>query len=161
MQKHCIVGSLVIFLTVCSQYSGGTDILMGLNGSLYLQGYKMVTEQLKYQILKDAEQQDLLPTALINKYDVSLGWLMEILKSLLNDGLLALTEGKWLRITEKGKLSIAEEEDVPEDDRKTSYIEEFFTRSVTIGVNEPYLPSSITCMKIMEGARQKETSNKK
>jgi predicted transcriptional regulator len=121
----------------------------------------MVTEQLKYQILKDAEQQDLLPTALINKYDVSLGWLMEILKSLLNDGLLALTEGKWLRITEKGKLSIAEEEDVPEDDRKTSYIEEFFTRSVTIGVNEPYLPSSITCMKIMEGARQKETSNKK
>lgn len=161
MQKHCIVGSLVIFLTVCSQYSGGTDILMGLNGSLYLQGYKMVTEQLKYQILKDAEQQDLLPTALINKYDVSLGWLMEILKSLLNDGLLALTEGKWLRITEKGKLSIAEEEDVPEDDRKTSYIEEFFTRSVTIGVNEPYLRSSITCMKIMEGARQKETSNKK
>jgi predicted transcriptional regulator len=62
----------------------------------------MVTEQLKYQILKDAEQQDLLPTALINKYDVSLEWLMEILKSLLNDGFLALTEGKWLRITEKG-----------------------------------------------------------
>lgn len=136
--------------------------MMGLNENQYLQGYKMVTEQLKYQILKDAEQQDLLPTSLINKYDVSLEWLMEILKSLLNDGFLALTEGKWLRITEKGKQSIAEEEDVPEEDeRKTSYIEEFFTRSVTIGVNEPYLPSSITCMRIMEGARQKETSNKK
>jgi hypothetical protein len=65
-------------------------------------------------------------------------------------------------VYEKGKQSIAEEADVPEeDDIKTSYIEEFFTRSVTIGVNEPYLPSSITCMKIMEGARQKETSNKK
>ena len=120
----------------------------------------MVTDQLKYQILKDAEQQDLLPTALINKYDVSLEWLMEILKSLLNDGLLTLTEGKWLRITEKGKLSIAEEDITEvEEDRKTSYIEDFFTRNVTIGVNDPYLPSSITCMKIMEGARQKETSN--
>jgi len=126
--------------------------LMGPNDSRYLQGYKMVTEQLKYQILKDAEQQDLLPTALINKYDVSLEWLMGILKSLLNDGFLALTEGKWLRITEKGKQSIAEEDVPEEDDRKTSYIEDFFTRSVTIGVNEPYLPSSITCMKIMEGA---------
>ena len=135
--------------------------MTGLNDNRYLQGYKMVTDQLKYQILKDAEQQDLLPTALINKYDVSLEWLMEILKSLLNDGLLTLTEGKWLRITEKGKLSISEEEDITEveENRKTSYIEDFFTRNVTIGVNEPYLPSSITCMKIMEGARQKETSN--
>lgn len=134
--------------------------MTGLYDNQYLQGYKMVTDQLKYQILKDAEQQDLLPTALINKYDVSLEWLMEILKSLLNDGLLTLTEGKWLRITEKGKLSIAEEDITEvEEDRKTSYIEDFFTRNVTIGVNDPYLPSSITCMKIMEGARQKETSN--
>ena len=160
MLKLCIAGSLVIYPIVCSLYSGGTETLTGLNDNQYLQGYKMVTDQLKYQILKDAEQQDLLPTALINKYDVSLEWLMEILKSLLNDGLLTLTEGKWLRITEKGKQSIAEEEVVPEEDnRKASYIEEFFTRSVTIGVNEPYLPSSITCMKIMEGVRQKETSN--
>lgn len=135
--------------------------MTGLNDNQYLQGYKMVTDQLKYQILKDAEQQDLLPTALINKYDVSLEWLMEILKSLLNDGLLTLTEGKWLRITEKGKSNIAEEGVVAEveEERKTSYIEDFFTRNVTIGVNEPYLPSSMTCMKIMESERQKETSN--
>ena len=86
---------------------------------------------------------------------------MEILKSLLNDGLLTLTEGKWLRITEKGKSNIAEEDVVAEveEERKTSYVDDFFTRNVTIGVNEPYLPSSITCMKIMESERQKETSN--
>ena len=124
----------------------------------------MVIDRLKYQILKDAEQQDLLPTALINKYDISLEWLMEILKSLLNEGLLALTDGKWLRITEKGKMSLSKEpkeEETAEVDenKKSSFIEEFFTRNVTVGVNEPYLPSSITCMKIMEGVRQKETSN--
>lgn len=135
--------------------------MTGPNDNQYLQGYKMVTDQMKYQILKDAEQKDLLPTALINKYDVSLEWLMEMLKSLLNDGFLALTDGKWLRITEKGKSFIAEDEKVTEveEDRKTSYIEDFFNRNVTIGINEPYLPSSITCMKIMEGVRQKGTSN--
>lgn len=124
----------------------------------------MVIDQLKHQIMKDAEQQDLLPTALINKYDVSLEWLMEILKSLLNDGLLTLTDGKWLRITEKGKLDLSKDpkkEEAPDEDenKKTSFIEEFFTRNVTVGVNEPYLPSSITCLKIMESERQKETSN--
>lgn len=124
----------------------------------------MVTDKLKYQILKDAEQQDLLPTALINKYDVSLEWLMEILKSLLNEGLLALTDGKWLRITERGRQGLSKEskeEKAAEEDenKKMSFIKEFFTRNVTVGVNEPYLPSSITCMKIMESERQKETSN--
>lgn len=72
--------------------------------SQFLREYKMVIDKLKYQILKDAEQNDLLPTALISKYDVTLERLMDVLKSLLDEGCLALTEGKWLRITEKGML---------------------------------------------------------
>lgn len=131
--------------------------------SQFLREYKMVIDKLKYQILKDAEQNDLLPTALISKYDVTLERLMDVLKSLLDEGCLALTEGKWLRITEKGMLcSIKEIEDV----NKTiygnqNYLAEFFSRSGSIGVNEPYLPSSETCKKIMEGEKSKETRNEK
>lgn len=130
----------------------------------FLHGYKMVIEGLEYLILQDAAKEDLLPTALISKYDVTLERLMSVLRSLLNEGYLTLTEGKWLRITEKGKQSIKEkEEDVIRQigEWKSSYIDEFFSRSNTVEVNEPYLPSTEGIKKIMEGAGLKETSNEK
>lgn len=120
----------------------------------------MDINQLKYQILKDAEHQDLLPTTLINKYDVALDGLMEVLKSLLNDGSLVLSDKKWLRITEKGLLSLTEVEEIAEEEyERSSYFDEFFSRSNTVLVNEPCLPSLEGCKKIMEGESHKETSN--
>ncbi len=122
----------------------------------------MDINHLEYHILKDAEQGDLLPTALISKYDVTLDRLMDVLKSMLHEGYLILTDGKWLRITEKGEQCIVktEEEAADEiDNWKSSYIDEFFSRSSTIEVNEPYLPSAEACKIIMEGESKKETSN--
>lgn len=122
----------------------------------------MDIDNLKYQILKDAEQGDLLPTALISKYDVTLEKLMDVLKAMLREGYLKLTEGNWLSITEVGKQYIVktEEETADEIDKwKSSYIGEFFSRSSTVKVNEPYLPSTEACKKIMEGESQEETSN--
>jgi len=122
----------------------------------------MDIEGLEYLILQDAAKEDLLPTALISKYDVTLERLMNVLRSLLNDGYLKLTEGKWIRITEKGRQSVTkrEEEKVDEIDRwKLNYIEEFFSRNSTVQVNEPCLPSIEGLKKIMEGEEQKETSN--
>ena len=124
----------------------------------------MAIEGLEYQILKDATQEDLLPTAMISKYDVTLERLMYVLRSLLNEGYLALTDGKWIRITEKGRLSVREKEEaeIQElEDWKSSYMDEFFSRSNTVEVNEPYLPSTEGLKKIMEGAGLKETSNEK
>ena len=66
----------------------------------------MDIENLEYQILKDAEKEDLLPTALISKYDVTLERLMDVLKAMLREGFLKLTEGNWLSITEVGKQYI-------------------------------------------------------
>ena len=134
------------------------------NANQYLHVYKMDIEGLEYLILQDAAKEDLLPTALISKYDVTLERLMSVLRLLLNEGYLTLTEGKWLRITEKGKQGIKEKE---EDEIrqigewKSSYIDEFFSRSNTVEVNEPYLPSTEGLKKIMEGAGLKETSNEK
>ena len=122
----------------------------------------MDIENLEYQILKDAEQEDLLPTALISKYDVTLERLMDVLKAMLREGFLKLTEGNWLSITEVGKQYIlkVEEETAEEiDNWKSSYIDEFFSRSSTVEVNEPYLPSAGACKIIMEGECQEETSN--
>ena len=48
----------------------------------------MDINHLEYHILKDAEQGDLLPTALISKYDVTLDRLMDVLKSMLHEGYL-------------------------------------------------------------------------
>ena len=124
----------------------------------------MDIDSLEYQILKDAEQGDLLPTSLISKYDVTLDRLMDVLKSMLDEGYLILTDGKWLRITENGERCIikTEEETADEIDHwKSSYINDFFSRSSTVEVNEPYLPSSEACKRIMEGEGQGETSNKK
>ncbi len=124
----------------------------------------MDIEGLEYLILQDAVKEDLLPTALISKYDVTLERLMSVLRLLLNEGYLALTEGKWLRITEKGKQSIREKE---EDEIrqiaewKSSYLEEFFSRGNTVEINDPYLPSADGLKNIMEGEGQKETSNEK
>ncbi len=122
----------------------------------------MDIDNLNYQILKDAEQGDLLPTALISKYDVTLERLMDVLKAMLREGYLELTEGNWLSITEVGKQYIVktEEKTADEIDKwKSSYIGEFFSRSSTVEVNEPYLPSTEACKKIMEGESQEETSN--
>lgn len=122
----------------------------------------MDIENLEYQILKDAEKEDLLPTALISKYDVTLERLMDVLKAMLREGFLKLTEGNWLSITEVGKQYIlkVEEETAEEiDNWKSSYIDEFFSRSSTVEVNEPYLPSADACKKIMEGESKEETSN--
>jgi len=122
----------------------------------------MDIENLEYQILKDAEQEDLLPTALISKYDVTLERLMDVLKAMLREGFLKLTEGNWLSITEVGKQYIlkVEEETAEEiDNWKSSYIDDFFSRSSTVEVNEPYLPSADACKKIMEGESKEETSN--
>lgn len=124
----------------------------------------MDIEGLGYLILQDAGKEDLLPTALISKYDVTLERLMNVLRLLLNEGYLTLTEGKWLRITEKGKQSIKEKE---EDEIgqiaewRSSYIDEFFSRGNMVEVNEPHLPSTEGLKKIMEGVGQKETSNEK
>lgn len=128
----------------------------------YLHGYKMVIEGLEYHILLDAVKENLLPTALISKYDVTLDRLMHSLRSLLCEGYIELTEGKWIRITEKGRQSVTkkEEEQLDEIDLwKSSYIEEFFSRSSTVQVNEPCLPSIEGLKKIMEGEEQRETSN--
>lgn len=122
----------------------------------------MDIDNLEYQILKDAEQGDLLPTALILKYDVTLERLMDVLKSMLDEGYLVLTDGKWLRITEKGEQCVlkTEEETAAEIEHwKSCYIDEFFSRSSTVEVNEPYLPSAEACKIIMEGESKKETSN--
>lgn len=51
----------------------------------------MDIEGLEYFILQDAVTEDLLPTALISKYDVTLERLMSVLRSLLNEGYLTLT----------------------------------------------------------------------
>ena len=137
---------------------------MDQRANQYLHGYKMDIEGLEFLILQDAAKEDLLPTALISKYDVTLERLMSVLRSLLNEGYLTLTEGKWLRITEKGKQSIKEkeEEEIREIEAwKSNYVEEFFSRSNTVEVNEPYLPSTEGLKKIMEGAGLKETSNEK
>ena len=162
--KHCIVGSLEIYPTVFSLYSGGTRKKMEPNVNQYLHGYKMVIKGLGYLILKDAAREDLLPTALISKYDVTLERLMYVLKSMLNEGYLTLTDGKWLRITEKGRLSEKEieESEIQEiEGWKSSYMDEFSSRNNTVEVNEPYLPSIEGLKKIMEGAGHKETSNEK
>lgn len=122
----------------------------------------MDIDNLEYQILKDAEQRDLLPTALISKYDVTLERLMDVLKAMLNEGYLILTGGKWLGITEKGKLRIIKTDAETADEIenwKLSYIGEFFSKRSTVEVNEPYLPSVEACKKIMEGECQQETSN--
>ena len=122
----------------------------------------MDIDNLKYQILKDAEQGELLPTALISKYDVTLERLMDELKAMLREGYLKLTEGNLLSITEVGNQYIikTEEETAKEiDNWKSSYIDEFFSRSSTVEVNEPYLPSAGACKIIMEGECQEETSN--
>ncbi len=118
----------------------------------------MDIDNLEYQILKDAEQGDLLPTALISKYDVTLERLMDVLKSMLYEGCLILTERKWLSITEKGKQYVikAEEETADKiDNWKSSYIDKFFRRSSTVEVNEPYLPSAEACKIILGGESQK------
>lgn len=124
----------------------------------------MDIDELKYQILMDANQGDLLPTALLSKYDITLEKLMDLLKSLLSGGCLTLTDGKWLRITERGRLDIEEREEQKKEEHnfwKANYLNDFFDRSNTIEVNEPYLPSLDALKKIMEGEQQKETSNKK
>lgn len=124
----------------------------------------MDIEELEFQILRDATQEDLLPTALISKYDVTLERLLHVLRLLLDEGYLTLTDGKWIGITEKGIRSVEEkvEEDIVEiEEWKSSYIDEFFSRSNTIEVNEPCMPSTDGLKKIMEGAGIQETSNEK
>lgn len=120
----------------------------------------MDIEELEYLIMKDAEQGDLLPTSLISKYDVTLERLLHILRLLLDDGCLTLTDEKRIKTTEMGKRSVEEKEKekIKEIDKwKSSYIDDFFSRSNTVGVNEPCLPSTDGLKKIMEGKR--ETSN--
>lgn len=122
----------------------------------------MATNQLRYRILKDAEQHDLLPTTLMDKLDVALEELMETLTSLLNEGCLSLTEGKWIRITDAGREAVAKEEEKIDEEviDNTNYYEDFFTRwSGTVEINEPYLPSIGALKQIMEGVGVKETSN--
>lgn len=124
----------------------------------------MDIEGLAYLILQDAVQNDLLPTALISKYDVTLERLIYELSSLLEEGYLSLTDSKWIRITEKGKNSVREREEQELaiiEACKSSYIDEFFTSGITVGVNEPYLPTIKGLKNIMEGAGLKETSNEK
>lgn len=160
--KHYIAGNLAIFPIVCSLYSGGTRTRTVQRVNHYLHVYKMVIKELEFHILQDAVKENLLPTALISKYDVTLDRLMHSLRSLLSEGYIELTEGKWIRITEKGRLSVTkkEEEQLDEIDLwKSSYIEEFFSRSSTVQVNEPCLPSIEGIKKIMEGEGQRETSN--
>ena len=162
-QKHDIADSLAIYLIAYSQYSGGIEVLTVQNVKLYLHEFRMDIEGMEYLILKDAVQGDLLPTALISKYDVTLERLMSMLKSLLNKGYLTLTEGKWLRITEKGRKRVNKEEekvDLTEDQWKYSFLDEFFCRSgCTVEVNEPCLPTIDAIKIIMEGERKEETSN--
>lgn len=124
----------------------------------------MDIEGLDYNILKDATHEDLLPTALISKYDATLERLMHRLRMLLDEGYLSLSDGKWIRITEKGRQCVKkkEEEEISEiEEWKSIYIESFFCRSNTVEVNEPYLPSTEGLKKIMEGAGYRETSNEK
>lgn len=131
-------------------------------GNQFLHVFKMDIEGLDYNILKDAAHEDLLPTALISKYDATLERLMHRLRLLLNEGYLSLSDGKWIKITEKGKQYVKkkEEEEISEIEKwKSSYKESFFCRSNTVEVNEPYLPSTEGLKKIMEGAGYRETSN--
>ena len=85
-RKHCIAGSLAISPTAYSLYSGGTRTRTVQSVNRYLHVYKMDIEGLEYLILQDAVTEDLLPTALISKYDVTLERLMSVLRSLLNEG---------------------------------------------------------------------------
>lgn len=131
-------------------------------GNQFLHVFKMDIEELDYNILKDATHEDLLPTALISKYDATLEKLMHRLRILLDEDYLSLSDGKWIRITEKGKQYVKkkEEEEISEiEEWKSSYTESFFCRSNTVEVNEPYLPSTEGLKKIMEGAGYRETSN--
>ena len=124
----------------------------------------MAIEDLEYYILRDAAREDLLPTTLISRYDVTLDRLMRCLRSLLDEGYLMLTEGKWIRITEKGRQIVKEkeEEEIREIEAwKSNYVEEFFSRENAVEANDPYLPSADGLKNIMEGEGQKETSNEK
>ena len=129
----------------------------------FLHGYKMVTEQLRYRILKEAKQNDLLPTALMEKLDVGLEELMDALTSLFDEDCLSLTEGKWIAITEAGREAVAKEEEKVKEEAlgEINYFEEFYTRwsGGTVGINEPYMPSIGAMKQIMEGVGKKETSN--
>ncbi len=135
---------------------------MAPTANQFSHGCKMVTEQLKYRILKEAVQNNLLPTALMEKLDIGLEELMDALTSLLEEGCLTLTEEKWIAITDAGREAVAKvEENAEEGFGETNYYEDFFTRwsSGTVEINEPYMPSIGAMKQIMEGAGKKETSN--
>ena len=136
---------------------------MAPTANQFSHGCKMVTELLKYRILKEAVQNNLLPTALMKKLDIGLEELMDVLTSLLEEGCLTLTEEKWIAITDAGREAVAREEEKVKEAAlgETSYYEDFFTRwsGGTIGINEPYMPSIGAMKQIMEGVGKKETSN--
>lgn len=129
---------------------------------LYLEGCKMDIEKLKKQILEDASKEDLLPTSLMSKYDITLNSLMKALRDLLDNGFLTLTDKKWIRISEIGKRTTETKEDNKKyEDEGPGYYKGFFSRSNTVEVNEPYLPTIKGLKKLLEGRGLKETSNKK
>lgn len=129
---------------------------------LYLEGCKMDIEKLKKQILEDASKEDLLPTSLMSKYNITLDSLMKALRDLLDNGFLTLTDKKLIRISDNGKKATETKEDKNKyEDEESEYYEEFFSRSNYIEVNEPCLPSIKGLKKILEGRGLKETSNKK
>ncbi len=136
---------------------------MAPTANQFSHGCKMVTEQLKYRILKEAVQNNLLPTALMEKLDIGLEELMDALTSLLEEGCLTLTEGKWIAITDAGREAVTREEEKIKEEGlgEKNYYENFFTRwsGGTVGINEPYMPSIGAMKQIMEGAGKKETSN--
>ena len=136
---------------------------MAPTANQFSHGCKMVTEQLKYRILKEAVQNNLLPTALMEKLDIGLEELMDALTSLLEEGCLTLTEGKWIAITDAGREAVTREEEKIKEVGlgEKNYYENFFTRwsGGTVGINEPYKPSIGAMKQIMEGAGKQETSN--
>lgn len=115
----------------------------------------------------DANKEDLLPTSLIDKYDVTLGALMQALRELIDEGFLLLTEKKWIRISENGKKEVKEVKEIEEEnkyyiiDGTLSYVNSFFDRNSNVEINKPCLPSTEGLKKIMEGRGQLKTSNKK
>lgn len=133
----------------------------------FLPECKVDIKILKDHILMDANKEDLLPTSLIDKYDVTLGALMQALRELIDEGFLLLTEKKWIRISENGKKEVKEVKEIEEEnkyyiiDGTLSYVNSFFDRNSNVEINKPCLPSTEGLKKIMEGRGQLKTSNKK
>lgn len=62
----------------------------------------MSIEQLSLRILQDAKKENLVPTSLIERYNVSSDLVIAVLNSLIQSEQLRLTSDNKLQITDKG-----------------------------------------------------------